>query len=188
MFWNKVSKIYYNQNINKKKMELQFKSLNEARTAIVELQHTFFEIKTISEFNKLVFDPTDIDDEGAPKVTAKQLMILICENSNFNETYLIDKVYQILKEDFESKEQKYQNAAIVYIKDTIVRNYIGNPKEIECKFESEEVRCLFEKELPTICGIVIPEKNDIYLIKDTLLTVIETETLRNFFNYVSKKF
>ena len=62
-------------------METQFKSLNEARTAIVELQHTFFEIKTISEFNKLVFDPTDIDDEGAPKVTAQQLMILICENS-----------------------------------------------------------------------------------------------------------
>ena len=187
MFWNKVSKIYYNQNINKKKMETQFKSLNEARTAIVELQHTFFEIKTISEFNKLVFDPTAIDDEGAPKVTAQQLMILICENSDFNETYLIDKVYQILKEDFESKEQKYQNAAIVYIKDTIVRNYIGNPKEIECKFESEEVRCLFEKELPTICGIVIPEKNDIYLIKDTPLTVIETETLRKFFNNVSKE-
>lgn len=170
-------------------METKFNSLDEVRSAIVDKLHRpFFEIKSISDFNKLVFDATDIDDEGAPKVNAKQLIIFVCENSDFNETYLIDKVYKILEEDFKSEKPSYQNAIVAYINDIVVRNYIGNPKETECKFESEEVRCAFEKELPTICGIVIPEKNDVYLIRDTPLTVIETKTLRKFFNAVSKNF
>ena len=148
-----------------------FKTLDGIQDAITKLRHPMFKVKTISEFKALFFDPEKLDDELSPKINCSHPMILLCENSDFNETYLIDRLYDYLKRDAEGKN-KFAHIWIGYVNDLVIRNYIRNPKETKFECDNLEKRKAFEHELPTMCFIVLPEKNDIFVLQDTPITTI----------------
>lgn len=167
-------------------MKSYFNSLGEAQEAIVGLGHMFLNIKTIDEFRKLVFDPSDLDEELCPKINAQSLMIVVCENSDFNETYLIDRVYDYLKRDKEECK-KYESAIVAYVNNLELRNYIKNPKEEKLKISDEKELKEFEKELPTVCFVIVPNKDNIYIINDSPLTVLQQIHVDTYLDGVHKK-
>lgn len=167
-------------------MKSYFNSLGEAQEAIVDLGHMFLNIKTIDEFRKLVFDPSDLDEELSPKINAQSLMIVVCENSDFNETYLIDRVYDYLKRDKEG-DKKYESAIVAYVNNFEIRNYINNPKQEKLQITDENELKEFEKELPTTCFVIVPSKDNIYIITDSPLTVLNQIYVDVYFDEVYKK-
>lgn len=129
------------------------------------------------------FDPTNLDSTGQPKITAKNKTIIICDNHDFNETYLIDLVSKTLKESGYSVG-KYD---LVLIDNLTARSYIKNPKFIP--YIKEENFKLYELNNLKPCVIAInPEKDVIVSYNETEVTVITEQNVKYILNYLDNDF
>lgn len=116
-----------------------------------------------------IFDPNDIDKDGQPKIKTEKTTIIICDNHDFNETYLIDMVSSILKEN----GYKPGDFELVLIDNITCRCYIQNPKFIPYITESDFKT--IEKTKLKPCIIVVNSKNNaiVMVSEDNISTITE---------------
>lgn len=159
---------------------IEFNSLSEAQEAIVNLGYAFLRINTVEEFKKLVmyYNNNDKEDKDA-HISAKDNCLLLCENTDFNETYVIDLLYKCLK----TSGKDLNISTIYYVNNTEIRNYINTNQDKLVFSDFNELK-EFEKSLPTVVGVFYPKENISLKLQDTEITVISEKTIFNFFDTI----
>ena len=136
-------------------------------------------IDSINEF----FNPNNLNSENVPEITANQKTIIICDNSDFNETYLIDLVSEVLKEH-NVKPGDYQ---LVLLDNVCGRLYIDNPKFIQY-IKQEDIKALERGKLFPQVIVINPETNVIVNVSETIITQITKEMIEYLIKYLDNDF
>lgn len=166
----------------------KYKSLSEALTDLGWFHIDNIEIdnkNAIDEINSIV-NLNDIDSNGIPTIKTDQKTIIICDNHDFNETYLIDIVSAILKE----KDYKPGDYSLIYIDNITARQYIENPKFIQYHNKSsiEELKTIEREKLHPQVIVINPEVNAIVNVAESEITQVTEESIRYIINYLDNKF
>lgn len=134
---------------------------------------------------KNLFNPEKLDEDGVPMITTKQKTILVCDNKNWNNTYLIDLVSTVLKEKY-IKPGQYM---LIYCNNIKARTYIKNPAVHE-KFipQTEEGRENYEKSVLNPCIFFInPDSNVIVQLRETIGTITKDQ-ITKYMNWLNDVF
>lgn len=137
----------------------------------------------IDHVNSLfVFNP----QTSEPDIKAENKTVIVCDNHDFNETYLIDKVSEELK----NRNTKPGDYDLIYIDNICVREYIDNPKFINYRNNTpvEELK-LIEKE-KLVCKVIVinPEANTITAIEESRIASINENQIKYILNYLDTDF
>ena len=151
-----------------------FESLENAIEAFQKIGIEILKIHNIEELKEKVFDTDIVDDELAPKVTATDNCLLVCENEDFNKTYLLDLLYQSLSGG------DPQSLPLYYVTDVNLRRKIIAPNSKDINFGTEQEREEFEKTLQGNIISVIPKDNDMYIIEDSPYSVLTQDAVDKF--------
>lgn len=86
---------------------------------------TMLERHNISRINKFeelkkYFDVDSVDKDGTPKITAEHKVVIIVDNKDFNETYIIDLIDSYL----EKHPSVANNVTFLYIDDIDVKKQL----------------------------------------------------------------
>ena len=159
---------------NNYKPRFFFESLENATEAFQKINIKIVPINNIEELKEKVFDMDIVDDELAPKVTSIDNCLLVCENEDFNKTYLLDLLYKsLIVED-------PQTLKIYYVTDVNLRRKIISPSSKAINFNTEQEREEFEKTLQGNIISVIPKDNDMYIIGDSPYSVLTQDAVDKF--------
>lgn len=137
----------------------------------------------VDHINSLfVFNPQTQE----PDIKAENKTVIVCDNHDFNETYLIDKVSEELK----NRNIKPGDYDLIYIDNICVREYIDNPKFINYRNNTpvEELK-LIEKE-KLVCKVIVinPEAKSITAIEESRIAPINENQLKYILNYLDTDF
>lgn len=122
--------------------------------------HQIEKIKSFDELNQY-FDLKNLDEDNTPKICATKNVCLIIDNENFNETYLIDLVNQLIDEFPKLKE----DVIFRYIDKFEIKKELIAPSSTD-----DKVRATFEKvELTPRFIIINPGKEEISEFKETFI-------------------
>ncbi len=166
----------------------RYKSLSEALTDLgwFHIDNVEIDNKTaIDEINSIV-NLNEINSEGIPTIKTNQKTIIVCDNYDFNETYLIDIVSAILKE----KEYKPGDYQLIYIDNITAREYIENPKYIKYHNGAsiEELKTIEREKLHPQVIVINPNVNAIVNVTETEITQVTEESIRYILNYLDDDF
>ena len=166
----------------------RYKSLSEALTDL-----SWFYIDNVEIDNKTAIDNineivnlNEINFEGMPTIKTNQKVIIVCDNHDFNETYLIDIVSAILKE----KDYKPGDYQLVYVDNITARGYIENPKFIQYhnNLSIEELKKIERESLHPQVIVINPNVNAIVNVAETEITQVTEEGIRYILNYLDDEF
>lgn len=166
----------------------KYKSLSEALTDLgwFHIDNIEIDNKTaIDEINSIV-NLNEINFEGMPTIKTEQKVIIVCDNHDFNETYLIDIVSAILKE----KDYKPGDYQLVYVDNITARGYIENPKFIQYHNGAsiEKLKTIEREKLHPQVIVVNPNVNAIVNVAETELCQVTEESIRYIMNYLDDEF
>lgn len=133
----------------------------------------------IEEIRK-TFDPLTLNEDKTPKINTERKTIIVLDNKDWNETYLIDKVSQVLK------QQNYTpgNYDLIYVDSIKARMFVQNPNFTDVKKFEEEG---FEKnELRPAIIVINPNKNVIVAQFESF--VLEPSQIIRLFNWLDDDF
>lgn len=121
---------------------------------------------------KNFFNPEKLDEDGTPNITTTIKTVIVCDNVDWNSTYLIDETSKVLKK---TDMEKFGTVQLVYCNNLKARLYMKNPYSTENFIpKTPEGRADFEKKVLEPCIFVInPQKNVIVQIKEQLGTIHE---------------
>lgn len=168
------------------KPEMLYNTLEDALTDL-----GWYHISQLNTDNKIgidhvnslfVFNP----QTSEPDIKAENKTVIVCDNHDFNETYLIDKVSEELK----NRNTKPGDYDLIYIDNICVREYIDNPKFINYRNNTpvEELK-LIEKE-KLVCKVIVinPEANTITAIEESRIASINENQIKYILNYLDTDF
>lgn len=163
-----------------------YKTLEEALTDLgwYHISQLNTDNKTgVDHINSLfVFNP----QSSEPDIKTENKTVIVCDNHDFNETYLIDKVSEELK----NRDTKPGDYDLIYIDNICVREYIDNPKFINYRNNTpvEELK-LIEKE-KLVCKVIVinPEANTITAIEESRIAPINENQIKYILNYLDTDF
>lgn len=117
------------------------------------------------------FDVTKTDDEGVPEITCEHNVVLIADNADFNETYLIDFVKNFLDKD--DMKNLVKGVEFAYLDKVNIRHGLFNPSQERHEGMSDKD---FEKSYlrPSIL-IVNAVENEIHLFQEDFTPMVESE-------------
>ena len=166
----------------------RYKSLSEALTDL-----GWFHIDNIEIDNKSAIDNineivnlNETNFEGIPTIKTKQKTIIICDNHDFNETYLIDVVSSILKDS----QYKPGDLQLVYIDNITARKYIENPKFIQYHngLSEEGLKLIERTQLHPQVIVINPNVNVIVNVAETEITQVTEQDLKYIIKYLDDDF
>lgn len=126
-----------------------------------------------------IFDPTKSDENNNPLIITDKKTIIICDNHDFNETYLIDVVSKLLKE----QNYKKGDLELVLIDNVCCRSYIQNPKFIPYYDESDYKTIEKEKLVPSVF-VINPNTKCIVCQQENILGPIIEENIKYILQYL----
>jgi len=108
---------------------------DEVVTTIEQLmqKYGFKRIEKFEDFKNL-FDVTNLDEDNSPKIITTKKSLLIFDNQNFNETYLIDLINQYFDESMINIPSL--NIDFFYIDAPLVRAELFTPNIIEEEYDT----------------------------------------------------
>ena len=121
-----------------------------------------------------IFNPFELDEDGQPKIVTDKTTIIICDNHDFNETYLIDLVSSELKK----KDYKPGTYELILIDNVSARCYIQDPKFIQY-LKEEEYKTIEKNKLKPCVIVVNPTNNTMVMFEEKLTSIID-ETIVNY--------
>ncbi len=137
-------------------------------------------VQKIDEFDKLteLFDLNQLDDEGTPSIVTERKTLIIFDNVDFNETYLIDVVNEFIKNNPNSIN--LDEVDIFYIDDFQIKKDLFAPSvEID-----KNAKKIFEKEHLIPCLITLNPVENTFAIFKEQLQIITKEALKNIFTWL----
>jgi len=133
-----------------------------------------YKIIKLNEFEKFseYFDLTTLDEDGTPKIECEHKVVIIFDNEEYNETYLLDVIAEYLK----NHSWIAENIAFVYVDNFELRMKLFGKKLFDEMVESGlMVKKEFEKKyLPPCIMTINPIENEI----NNFLEVITPFTLK----------
>lgn len=139
----------------------------------------------IDEINKLV-NLNERNSEGVPVIKTDLKTIIVCDNHDFNETYLIDLVSEIFKEN----NYKPGDYHLIYVDNITVREYIENPKYINYHNSetTEELKTIERNKLHPQVIVINPEVNAIVNVIEEEITQVTKEAIAYIIKYLDNDF
>lgn len=168
-FLNKLN-MYQYENLEEALIDLDWYLVSES----VDEQNT---IDTICEF----LNPFIREKDNSPRITAKHKTIIVLDNCDFNETYLIDLVSKVLKD----KNYKPGDYDLVYCDSFDARYLLQYGKEIDDeekeKYKNKPIQELEKQFLSSGIFVINPDhkfvtyKNDKYfgMVADDVEKLLE---------------
>ena len=153
----------------------------------------WFHIDNIEIDNKSAIDQingivnlNETNFEGIPTIKTEQKTVIVCDNHDFNETYLIDIVSAILK----NSEYKPGDLQLVYIDNITARQYIENPKFIQYHNNAslDELKTIERNYLHPQVIVINPNVNAIVNVAETEITQVTEEAVKYIIKYLDDNF
>ena len=128
----------------------------------------------------------NINFEGIPEIKTEEKTIIVCDNHDFNETYLIDIVSALLKEN-NYVPGTYQ---LLYVDNITARQYIENPKFIQYhnNLSEEELKTIEREKLHPQVIVINPNVNAIVNVAEKEITQVTEEAIKYILNYLDDDF
>ena len=141
-------------------------------------------IDTIDDLKKII-DFTTKDGQPEPVIVADGLSMIIMDNKNYNETYLIDVFEKFVDEQCNTGFNEYiENTNLYYVDSLELKSFIHRMGEI-VPIQDEEY---LEKNVlvPTI--IVMDKRyNDIGILKENIISVLDESDFEDVYKYITRK-
>lgn len=173
---------------NNNKINQMYKSLSEALTDLgwYHIDNIEIDNKQAIDLLNEVLDFSNRDTDGSPKILAEQKTVIVCDNHDFNETYLIDMVSEVLKQ----KETKPGDYQLIYVDNITARQYIDNPKFIQYHNGAsvDELKTIEKNQLKPQVIVVNPDVQAIVKVSETEITQITKEMVNYVINYLDNEF
>ena len=148
-------------------------------------------IDTIDDLKKII-DFTTKDGQPEPVIVADGLSIIIMDNKNYNETYLIDVFEKFVNEQCSKNEdvnktgfaEYIENTNLYYIDSLELKSFVRRMGEI-VPIQNEEY---LEKNV-LVPTIIIMDKrcNDIGILKEGLISVLDESDFFDAYQYITRE-
>lgn len=140
-------------------------------------------IDTIDDLKKII-DFTIKDGQPEPIVVADGLSLIIIDNKNYNETYLIDVFGKFVNEQSNKTIFGLKNTKFYYIDSIELKSFIHRMGEI-VPIQNEE---FLEKNV-LVPTIIIMDKrcNDIGILKESLISVLDESDFFDAYQYITRE-
>lgn len=130
-------------------------------------------------FNSLI-NLNDLDENLMPKIVTEKTTLVIFDNEDYNETYLIDLVKNYLENNKISDKIE-----IKYIDNLDIRLKIFAPK-IQMQLFDNKNNPTKRKEIEKANAIpafmlILPKTNSIEIVKESFISVLNAEDVKNCF-------
>lgn len=150
-------------------------------------QLSIIKIDTLEKFFEIV-NLNELDEDLQPKIVTKDKSLIIFDNEDYNETYLIDLIKNHLENNKVSESIK-----IFYIDKLEIRLKVFAPKKLT-EFEgllfdvqNQPInRKDYEKGLNPGFMIIIPKNNTISIFKETMINIISQNNVTDMFKILSE--
>ena len=149
---------------------MEEKNLNLADLLKVK---NFKKVENFSDLSKY-FDVNILDEDGTPKIVTEQKTIILMDNEDFNETYLID----VFNKTFE--DTNLEHVELVYIDNFDVRKQLV-AKDIE---QGTIDKKAYEKTYLTPCMMLINPISNRFDYFQEMVAPFEYEVVRKIFEMV----
>ena len=137
---------------------------------------------------KKYFDIEILDEDKVPKITCDKKTCIIFDNTNFNETYLLDIFNEIISDKNNEiiGRQLETEIDFVYVDDFLIRTQLFTNRIEQYQKEinvSKADDLIFEKE-NLIPGFMLinPETNEISFFKEFILSTFDKISILNILN------
>lgn len=148
-------------------------------------------IDAIDDLKKII-DFTIKDGQPEPVIVADDLSIIMMDNKNYNETYLIDVFEKFVNEQCNKNEDVNKKGFIEYIENTNfyyvdsleLKSFIHRMGEI-VPIQDEEY---LEKNV-LVPRIIVMDKryNDIGILKENIISVLDESDFEDVYKYITRK-
>lgn len=117
-----------------------------------------------------------LDDNLMPQIVTKNSSLIIFDNEDYNETYLIDLVKEYLEAN------SIPTAIKIYYCDSLeIRLKIFKPKELENVTLFTNDRKEIERKIVPGFMLLFPKHNSVETVMESILHVLDKDDVRNIF-------
>ncbi len=164
---------------------MKYNTFEEALTDLGWYHIDNFEVdnkSAIDQINEIL----NLSAVPEPKIVTDKKTVIICDNHDFNETYVIDLVSSSLKA-IDTKPGDYQ---LVYIDNVTARQYIDNPKYIQyhTNASDDELKVIERNTIKPKVIVINPEADSIVAVSETEITQITQEAVDYIIKYLITDF
>lgn len=138
-------------------------------------------INSIDDLKKVM----DFDEHHEPNVVADGYSLIIMDNQNYNETYLIDTFEEFMNEEKEQKVADFFNKTKFYYVDSPeIKSYIMRMGEV---VPIQNVEYLEKNELVPSLFILDKDKNDIGIRRESKISILYKSDFQDLYDYITRK-
>lgn len=134
-----------------------------------------------------IFNPEQLNDQKQPTITTKTKTVLVLDNNDWNETYLIDLVSEQLKKQYPNIKPGYFD--LVYCNDICNRTFVELQRKIVCySHTDEETKDIERKELHPMVFVINPEYKCLVALKEQQLNTITEREVTEILKFLDDDF
>ena len=138
-------------------------------------------INSIDDLKKVM----DFDEHHEPNVVADGYSLIIMDNQNYNETYLIDTFEEFMNEEKEQEVADFFNKTKFYYVDSPeIKSYIMRMGEVA---PVQNVEYLEKNELVPSLFILNKDKNDIGIRRESKISILYKSDFQDLYDYITRK-
>lgn len=138
-------------------------------------------INSIDDLQKVM----NFDEHHEPNVVADGYSLIIMDNQNYNETYLIDTFEEFMNEEKEQKVADFFNKTKFYYVDSPeIKSYIMRMGEV---VPIQNVEYLEKNELVPSLFILDKDKNDIGIRRESKISILYKSDFQDLYDYITRK-
>lgn len=138
-------------------------------------------INSIDDLKKVM----DFDEYHEPNVVADGYSLIIMDNQNYNETYLIDTFEEFMNEEKEQEVTDFFNKTKLYYVDSPeIKSYIMRMGEV---VPIQNVEYLEKNELVPSLFILDKDRNDIGIRRESKISILYKSDFQDLYDYITRK-